>query len=88
MQKRLQSYPPIELVKTSRNQFHNLGKNEKRYQDAPAADIDWLNMRSMYFFAREDVSEAIFQEDLAAKVAEAYLVLEPIYRLFTRVIED
>jgi len=59
-----------------------------RYQDAPAADIDWLNMRSMYFFAREDVSDAIFQEDLAAKVAEAYLVLEPIYRLFTRVIED
>ena len=57
---------------------------KERYPDAPKADADWLNRRSIYFHAREENWETIFSEDLADLVAERFLLLAPVYQFFMK----
>jgi len=55
-----------------------------RYPDAPKADADWLNRKSIYFNTHEDVTESLFHEDLADRIAEKFLLLAPVYEFFMK----
>ena len=55
-----------------------------RFPDADEKLTDWLNRRSIYFFARGADPESLFAGNLAEKVAEDFRRIAPIYSFFMK----
>lgn len=70
----------------SQNMFTMGGDSYKkdRFPEASKADSEWLNRKSIYFYAHGDVAENLFGENFADCIAEGFRVLAPVYQFFMK----
>lgn len=55
-----------------------------RFPDVDEKLSNWLNRRSLYFYARHSNSDSLFDENLSQRIAADFRKLAPIYNFFMK----